>query len=59
MLRAVSDSLRETFHICDEQFRKQHEDICGSVGSAAIVCVIIGDRVICANLGDSRAVLSR
>ena len=28
-------------------------------GSTAVIVLIIGDRIICANLGDSRAILSK
>ena len=37
----------------------QDQDIAKSVGCTACVCMIVGDQLICANSGDSRAVLSK
>ena len=35
----------------------QESDIANSVGCTACVCIITKDEIICANAGDSRAVL--
>ena len=48
-------NLRETFDELDEQCRRY--DIPN--GSCAVVCYFVGDKVYCAGLGDSRAVLCR
>jgi len=47
------------FKITDEYFLAQNESIAKKIGSTANICMIVGDRILTVNLGDSRAVLSR
>lgn len=57
--RGLKDSLSEVFIECDEDFHRAEPALSKTVGSTAIVCLITGDLLTVANLGDSRAVLCR
>lgn len=55
--QCISKALCKTFHNIDEDF---FEERClNSIGSTASIVVIVGKHIFCANVGDSRAVLSR
>ncbi len=43
----------------DEEYYTQQANVANKCGSTAVVLVIIGVHIFCANIGDSRAVLSR
>lgn len=57
--KALYEAIREAFHACDLAFKAQHTREADTQGATAIVCLIIGDRIIACNLGDSKAVLCR
>ena len=59
VINCLVSSIKSTFSRTDQIYADTFPTVFGSVGSAAIVCLIVGDRIITANLGDSRAVLSR
>jgi protein phosphatase 1L len=43
----------------DLEFVQSFPDECSVMGSTATICIVLGDRIITANLGDSKVVLSR
>lgn len=43
----------------DVEFHDKYRSYSMQTGSTAVIVLIVGDRIICANVGDSRAVLSR
>ena len=49
----------EGFLECDKMFNDKYNEISKIMGSAAIVCLLTGSYLVVANLGDSRAILSR
>jgi len=55
----IKESIAETYQEIDMAFYNEFPTKAGSVGSAALVCLVVGDRILTVNLGDSRAVLSR
>ena len=55
----VKMALDKTFVNLDEEYQAQMDQIAGKCGSTACVVLIIGNHVFCANIGDSRAVLSK
>ena len=55
----VKKALDKTFYNLDEEYQTQRYQIAGKCGSTACVVLIIGNHIFCANIGDSRAVLSR
>lgn len=57
--RSVKEALIATFQACDEDYRRTEVELAPTVGSTALVCLVLGDLLITANLGDSRAVLCR
>ena len=59
VINVLKSSIISTFAEVDQKFLMEFSESCYNVGSAAIICMILGDRIITANLGDSRAVLSR
>jgi protein phosphatase PTC2/3 len=52
-------ALRETFEKCEEKFLELCEAKGGgeTSGSCAVVCLLVGEQVVVANLGDSRALM--
>lgn len=57
--KAVKHALIKAFKACDEDFRRAEPRLAQTVGSTAVVSLVLGDLLITANLGDSRAVLCR
>lgn len=53
----MSKALSKTFSKIDEDFYNERR--MNSIGSTASIVVIVGRHIFCANVGDSRAVLSR
>jgi len=56
---SIKHALKESFQACDEDYRRVEPILAQTVGSTALVCLLIGDLLVTANLGDSRAVLCR
>jgi serine/threonine protein phosphatase PrpC len=40
-------------------YRDANLDVANLCGATAVVCLIVGNRMFCANVGDARAVLCR
>lgn len=57
--RVIWEAIKEAFKACDLGFYNRHPNEADSQGATAVVCLVIGDRIITANLGDSKAVLCR
>lgn len=55
----ISNALIRTFNIIDEAYLKEMPEVAHRCGSAACLMLIVGNRIFTANVGDSRAVLSR
>jgi protein phosphatase 1L len=55
----ITNALRKTFMIIDEEYYNAMPEIAFRCGATCCCVVIIGNRVFCANVGDSRAVLCR
>lgn len=56
---ALKESLESAYIECDDMFYRQDPETAKYVGSAAVVSMIMGDRIIVSNLGDSKAILCR
>ncbi len=55
----LSESITRAFANADDLFQKKFEKLSKQCGSTAVVCLLFGQKLVCANLGDARAVLSR
>lgn len=57
----IASALVESFEHTDTQYLEQQSDNASSAddGCTAVTAVVVGDRVLVANVGDSRAVLAR
>lgn len=51
--------LREAIKTTDLSFFEEYGEYSLNGGSTGVIVLIVGDRIICANVGDSRAILSR
>lgn len=59
VLNTLKSCIISTFEEVDQDFASHYGDQSRTSGSAAIICIVFGDRIITVNLGDSRAVLCR
>lgn len=51
--------MNKAFEETDLKYKQAHLDVCNSCGATAVVCVLLGNKLICANVGDARAILCR
>lgn len=59
MNECIELALKTTFFNIDEAYFKIRYDVAGKCGSTAVLVLMIGKHVFCANVGDSRGVLCR
>lgn len=59
LAETVTQCIKEAFVEADELFQRSFPEQCDLCGATAVVVLIIGNRLFCANLGDARAVLCR
>ncbi len=59
----MNDSLKKcifkAFEISDAKYKKLYPAVCNSCGATAVICLLLGNKLICANVGDARAILCR
>lgn len=55
----LKDAVFEAFLTTDLLYQKEFPEFAKTCGSTAVVCLVIGSQLVCINLGDARAVLSR
>lgn len=56
---ALHNCIVKSFEIADKKFKELYPDLANACGSTAIVCLILGNKLVCANVGDARAILCR
>jgi len=55
----ITNAIKKAFEILDERFHEEYHHQSQRCGAAIVLVLIVGNRLFCANLGDSRAVLCR
>jgi serine/threonine protein phosphatase PrpC len=55
----LSNAITKAFEECDREFREAHKDTANTCGATAVVVLILGNKLVCANVGDARALLCR
>lgn len=56
---SLCTSITRAFENTDWKYKSLHADIANNCGATAVVCLILGNKLVCANVGDARAVLCR
>jgi serine/threonine protein phosphatase PrpC len=51
--------VNKAFEITDIKYKMAHADVANVCGSTAVICILLGNKLICANVGDARAILCR
>ncbi len=59
LAETLSTCINEAFEKADNQFKELYGELAKQSGSTAVVCLIMGNKLVTANLGDARAVLCR
>jgi len=59
LAEALTIAITEAFENADSIFKDKFGELAKQCGSTAVICMIFGQYLICANLGDARAVLCR
>jgi serine/threonine protein phosphatase PrpC len=52
-------SVERAFENTDSKYKENYPDVCNFCGATAVVCLLLGNKLICANVGDARAILCR
>jgi serine/threonine protein phosphatase PrpC len=52
-------AIRQAYQNTDRMFKEAYPLDCRLCGAVAVICLIIGKKLFCVNLGDARAILSR
>jgi protein phosphatase 1L len=55
----ITEALKRAFKKLDDAYNKEFNETSNKCGAAAVIVLIVGNRLFCANVGDSRAVLCR
>jgi serine/threonine protein phosphatase PrpC len=45
--------------VSDAKYKEIHKEVANFCGATAVVCILLGNKLICANVGDARAILCR
>ena len=55
----IDELIGEAFQETDLQYQELYGELSKQCGSTAVICLIVGQKMICANLGDARALMCR
>jgi serine/threonine protein phosphatase PrpC len=56
---SLSNCIERAFEEADYKYKILHSSVANQCGATAVVVLIIGNKLVCANVGDARAVLCR
>lgn len=51
--------IQRAFEDTDMKYKLKHSTVANQCGATAVVVLIMGNKLVCANVGDARAVLCR
>ena len=57
--QVIDELIGEAFMETDLQYQAAFGELSKQCGSTAVICLIVGKQLICANLGDARALMCR
>lgn len=55
----LANCITKAFEVCDQGYKKAHPEHANTCGATAVVTLILGNKLVCANVGDARAFLCR
>jgi serine/threonine protein phosphatase PrpC len=56
---SLANCIERAFEEADYKYKTLHSSVANQCGATAVVVLIIGNKLVCANVGDARAVLCR
>lgn len=56
---SISTSITRAFEEADTKYKLRYPTVATQCGATAVVVLIIGNKLVCANVGDARAILCR
>lgn len=56
---SLVNCINRAFEETDLKYKKNFPTVANQCGATAVVCVILGNKLVCANVGDARAILCR
>ena len=56
---SIASSITRAFEETDFKYKQAYPKLANQCGSTAVVCLILGNKLVCANVGDARAILCR
>jgi serine/threonine protein phosphatase PrpC len=56
---SLASCINRAFEEADTKYKQKHPAIANQCGATAVVVLVIGNKLVCANVGDARAVLCR
>lgn len=55
----IERCIKKAFENADKKYKEMHQEVANSCGATAVVCILLGNKLVCANVGDARAILCR
>ena len=56
---SLATSITRAFEETDFKYKQLNPTLANQCGATAVVCLILGNKLVCANVGDARAILCR
>lgn len=56
---SLAASITRAFEETDFKYKQLNPTLANQCGATAVVCLILGNKLVCANVGDARAILCR
>lgn len=56
---SLVNCINRSFEETDYKYKQLYPGVANQCGATAVVCIVLGNKLVCANVGDARAVLCR